>query len=302
MAQTANKPKRILLLALKFLVSGTLLFFVLRKAGFKEVYSLISRINPLAFLAAVLFYALGQLVSSARWRLLLTSRVPMKRLFSLYMVGSFFSMILPGLVGGDAVKGFYLYKDTGKAPETMASIFMERYLGFTALLILGALAYPFSLPYIKGSPLAWYFPLIVAAFLVFSLAFFNLKIGRRIKMLSEVYGYFGLYRKPVLARGVLLSFGVQGLAIISVITISKGLGLSIPVPLFFAFVPMIVAFSSLPVSVSGIGLREASFVLLFGGAGLNAESAAAMSFSWYLSMMACSLIGAVEYLRLHKKG
>ena len=86
--------------------------------------------SPLAFVAAILLYLLAQFTSTLRWKLLLPRMLGIRKLFSLYMIGSFFNTFLPGLIGGDAVKGFYLYKETGKGSLTLASIFMDRYIGF----------------------------------------------------------------------------------------------------------------------------------------------------------------------------
>lgn len=308
----ANALKKALLLLLKFSVSGTLLFLVLRRAGFQNVVRAIKGINPALFVAAAGFYLAGSFVSSLRWRLFVDSGLKLRKFFSLYMLGCFFSMFLPGLVGGDAFKGYYLYRETGKMAEAMASIFMERYLGFVALLVMAALAYPVGLPYLKtaaltvpaGHPvhleLAWYLPALFMAFLVFSLVFFRFRLGSRIRLMADFYGYFGLYGRRRIFKGVLLSFGVQALAVGSVYTLSRGLGMDASLPLFFIFVPLIVTFSAIPLSISGIGIREASFVLLFGSVGVPPRTAIALSFAWFLSVAAGSLAGLYEYLKIKR--
>ncbi len=304
--------KKALLLVLKFSVSGTLLYLVLRRAGVQNVVHAIRGINPAFFLAAVALYFAGTFVSSIRWRLFVKSGMPLRKFFTLYLLGSFFSTFLPGLVGGDAFKGYYLYKKTGKMAEAMASIFMDRYLGFVALLILAALAYPLGLPYLRTVSLpapgghtahlglAWFLPLVLLAFLVFSLVFFKLRLFGRIRLLADFYGYFDIYGRRSIINGVLLSFGVQALAIAAVYTLSRGLGMEVSLPLFFIFVPLITTFAAVPVSISGIGIREASFVLLFGSVGIAPRTATALSFAWFLSSAVASLSGLYEYLKLKR--
>lgn len=79
--------------------------------------------------------------STKRWSLFISSsqdpsdNVPFRRLLSLYFIGAFFSTFLPGIVGGDAVKGYYLYKSNGRGGAVLASIFIDRYLGFSALIL-----------------------------------------------------------------------------------------------------------------------------------------------------------------------
>ncbi len=289
-----------LVLMLKLAVSGGLLWFVLHKAGFQKVLQTIRGMDAWYFLAAAGLYILGTFVSCFRWRLFLSARLALKKFFSLYMLGSFFNTFLPGMIGGDAVKGYYVYKETGRMAESMASIFMDRYLGFTALMLIAFLAYPVGLPYLKGKGLAWLIPAIFAAFVFMSLLFFKLRLGGRIRLLADFYGYFGTYGKRALFKGLLVSLVVQSISNISVYVLARGFGMDVSLPLFFVFVPLITTFSSIPLSISGLGIREASFVLLFGSVGVSPQTATALSFALFLSTAAGSLPGLYEYLKIKK--
>ena len=281
-------------------MSGTLLFLIIKKTGLENIYSTVKRINPAYFALSALFYFVSLYISTLRWSLLIVARPPRRRLFSLYIMGSFFNIMLPGIIGGDAIKAYYLYKETGNLPESMASIFMERYLGFTALFILGTIAWPFAVPYLKGTGIfLWAFPLFLLAFIIGSIVFFTLKAGgRRVKLLSDFYGYFDFYEKKVLFKGLLYSFLVQSLVTLQVFALSRGFGHQVPLLYFFVFIPVITTLAVLPISISGFGIREASFVVLFGALGMSPEAATALSFSWFLSLAAGSLFGVVEYLRI----
>ena len=54
------------------------------------------------------------MLSTLRWKLLLPEKFKFRKLFSLYMMGSFFGTFLPGIIGGDAVRAYYLNKDAKK--------------------------------------------------------------------------------------------------------------------------------------------------------------------------------------------
>jgi hypothetical protein len=62
-------------------------------------------------------------------------------------------------------------------------------------------------------------------------------------------------------------------------------------------VPIIVTITAVPVSISGFGVREGAFVLLFGLVGVPPQESASISVLWFLSMAMTSLIGLVEYIR-----
>ncbi|MDA8155511.1 MAG: lysylphosphatidylglycerol synthase transmembrane domain-containing protein [Actinomycetota bacterium] len=308
----SKKLKKPLFMLLKLVVSGGLLWFIMHKAGIVKVAGLMEQISIAAFLLAVFLYLFSLFVSSLRWGLLVRSNLGVWKLCWLYLMGSFFNVILPGLVGGDAIKGYYFYKLTGKGAEAAASIFMERYLGFIAMLVISIIAYPFGFPYLRSMApsvtffgeklglLALVLPAVVAGALIFTALFLVLRIGKGIRYLADFYGYFDMFGKAAIIKGVLLSFGVQLLNIISVYILARSLHITVSPALFLVFVPLIITFSFVPISISGLGIREASFVLLFGAVGVSAQAATALSFAWFLSIVLASLTGIVEYIRIKK--
>ncbi|TAL27969.1 MAG: flippase-like domain-containing protein [Nitrospirae bacterium] len=300
----ARKLNKIVLLILKLAVSSGLLYLVLSKAGAEKVLAIITTINPAAFIFSILLYLVSLYVSTMRWRLLLPVEFRKKKLLSFYMIGSFFSTFLPGVIGGDAVKGYYLYKETNNGSLSLASVFMDRYIGFVSLMIMGLIAYIAGFNYLKGSIIEWLLPAIILAFVIGNLVIFGLRFGKRMKRLAEFYAYFDKYRnhKTMIAKTLFLSFIVQIINIISIYIITLGLGQHISLVYFFIFFPIITTISTLPISISGLGLRESSFVLLFGlpQIGIKPEMATAMSFAWFLSTAFGGLCGLFEYLRLKR--
>jgi uncharacterized membrane protein YbhN (UPF0104 family) len=298
----ARKLNKIAVFALKLMVSSGLLYLVLSKAGIDKVLSLLLNINPLSFIFAVLVYIFAQFISSFRWKLLLPEGFSVRTLFPLYLIGSFFNTFLPGLVGGDAIKAYYLYKKTGEGAQTLASVFMDRYVGYVTLMIIGLIAYPFGAKHIKGSWIEWLLPLIVLCFALGSFIVLGLRLGKRVKFLNDIYSHFHFYRrkKGVVAKTILLSAVIQCSVIFAVYLLARGLGVELPLYIFFVFIPIIVTVSAMPVSLSGIGLREASFALLFSSVGVNTETATAISFAWFLSLVVGGLAGLYEYLKYKK--
>ena len=297
------RPNKIVIILAKISISGGLLYAVISKTGIDKVLSTLKDINVLSFVIAVLIYMLSIYISSIRWRLLLHERFELNRLVSLYFIGSLFNHLLPGLIGGDAVKAYYLYRDTGRGSSAVASVFMDRYIGFTALMLVGLIAFPFGFGYFKGSVIAWLLPLIVLIFIAGSFLFFGLKIGSRFKPLAGFYDYFTAYRekKAILIETLLLSVLIQAIIILAVYVLGRRLGVNVPLVPLFVFIPVFWTIATIPVSISGLGVREASFVLLFGFLGINPVHATAVSFAWFLSVAAGSLPGLVEYLRYKKK-
>jgi uncharacterized protein (TIRG00374 family) len=294
--------KKYLLFALKLLVSGTILYIVLKKAGAAQVIGLLKNIHPVYFVASVLLYLGALFLGSMRWQILLPRSFSLKRLYPLYLLGSFFNVFLPGLVGGDAVKIYYLYKETGEGSEALSSVFMDRYMGFTSMMLLGLMAYPFGLKYFRGVWIEWLLPLIIISFVIVSLLIFGLRLGKRIEVVGKLHDYFHTYRKKydVLAKAILLSFVLQSMVILGIYLLSIGLGMDVPFSALLIFIPIITTVATIPISLSGIGLREAAAVLLFGTIGVEADSATALSFAWFIMAAVGGLTGLYEYLREKK--
>lgn len=218
------------------------------------------------------------------------------------MIGAFFNMILPGIIGGDAIKGFYLYKETHKGTPTLASIFMDRYIGFICLLCIGMVAFPFGYYQLKNSKIIWLLPTFIFFFTISSLIIFSFRIGKRFQFLSNFYNYFHFYRKQgkILLKTFLLSIFIQLSNILAVYIITIGINHKVPFLSYLIFMPLIIFFTTIPVSISGLGVREGVFVLFLGSINVKPDVATTISFLWFLSMVTGSLLGLVEYIKYKK--
>lgn len=294
---------------------------LLTKTSGEALLATIQKVQPAALAGAVMCYICAAVLSCIRWRILIPHHVGLRRLFSLYMVGSFFNTYLPGLVGGDAVKAYYLAADIkndaacpprgcrvgdalqhGNAPYSVAfaSVFMDRYIGLAGLLMLGLIAYPFGKEHLAALSLVWVFPALFSGFVIISAALMYYRLPVKFRFLVTLSDYFHLYRRePVLlAKTFLYSVGVQLLGFLAVFLLAGGLGLNIEFLHIAVFLPLIILLTLLPISISGIGVREGAFVFFFGAVGIPPENALALSLLWFLSVVAAGLWGVVEYLRI----
>lgn len=87
-------------------------------------------------------FLISQVISSVRIIFLLWIngiRLKLTQAFKLTMIGNFFNMVIPGMVGGDVIKGFYLAKaeETYKG-RTSGIVIIDRAMGLLALLTIGS--------------------------------------------------------------------------------------------------------------------------------------------------------------------
>jgi hypothetical protein len=298
-----NKNRKLLLLAGKAAISVLLLVLIFKKAGPRNVFSHLQSMDPLYFIVAALLHVGVVAVAALRWRLLLAERYPVQRLLSLYFIGSFFNHILPGTVGGDSVKIYYLYKDTRKSGSSIGSVFLDRYIGLAALLSIGLASSLFAHRELSQIGLQWMVPSVFAAFIAGSLLVFGLRIGKRFSFMHDFYDYFFAYldKKGTVLKAFFLSLVIQLLTIGIIYMTALGMGQRLPFTALFVFMPIIITVTTVPVTISGFGVREGAFALLFGLVGIPPHMSASISFMWFLAMMGSSLIGLVEYIRHRRR-
>ncbi len=110
-------------------------------------------------------------VSCLKWKMILDaggSQIPFAALYRIYLIGYFFSNMLPSTVGGDVVRSYYAGKMIQDQSYSAIAIFIERFSGIFFLFFLVVLT-PMLLPALYQSlyvfvPVAASFVLIIVTF------------------------------------------------------------------------------------------------------------------------------------------
>ena len=296
------------LTALKIVVSaGLLIYLLVFQIDLTQLWQTLRRARWSALIGAGLLMILGTALRALRWQALLQPleiKVPLRRLVYLYFVGSFFNIFLPSGLGGDAVKMAELAQSTQRGPEAIGTTLVDRATGLWVLFVLALLTVPFS-----GSllPPGWItaIGLIAAAGVVggWVVAASPLLpwLGRRVPLpapnkverFSRAVAELGY---PALGRASLVSLIFDALLIVFNVLIAQAVGVRQPLGIFLLFTPIISFSLALPISVGGLGVREQTYVLLFGALGVAETTAVAMSLLNYtLSNLVVGLLGGVLY-------
>src|SRR5450756_612767 len=298
------------------LLSLALLAFILSRVHWAEVWGALQHMQPGWLVLAWALFLLGILVRAARWHILLSAlgvRRPLAELSAWYFVGSFFNMLLPTGFGGDAVRVVELAQDTSRPGSVLNSVLVDRYLGIMVLLPMGLLAglaagIRSGLAPVRAGVFA-----LTAALFTGGLAVAWLlrrtwwsrlserpdlagKLVRTLRLpaLSDAVVPYG--RRAMLpALAVSLLFNI--LQIGWNVALAYGLGLRLPLTTFLVFVPLTAVALLLP-AFGGLGVRELSYVGLFGSAGVAQASALALSLSVYAVTLSTGLMGGAIYIAM----
>jgi hypothetical protein len=260
----------------------------------------------------VVVYVAGQWLSACKWWLLLRPVklvVPYLRIVGFYFIGMFFNIFLPTIVGGDAVKAIVLARDTGALARSTMSVFMERNVGLFALLTIATIAAAFAPPVtVMRLSLLSLSLLLFAAFIAANLVITNRHAYRLVDYLiamtplarirsraTSLYDAVVPYRGAagVISASVGISFVFQAVVILVVFLNAKALAHDVPVSALAVFVPLISLAGMLPLSVNGLGIREALYLLLFGQIGIPADVAVSMALLYAVVTLTASLPGGI---------
>ena len=104
------------------------------------------------------------------------------------------------------------------------------------------------------------------------------------------------HKKKILFETWILSVIIQGGGAIIFYMVALALDCSKPLIYFLITVPVISAFAVIPISIGGLGVRDAACVFLLGKFGLPAEKALAISLCNFGFMFILGVGGALCYV------
>ncbi|MEA3345648.1 MAG: lysylphosphatidylglycerol synthase transmembrane domain-containing protein [Chloroflexota bacterium] len=300
--------KNRLLNLLKIGLSLGLLVLLFTHIGIGKAVQAIRGMDLRAFAATFLLFMLGILVRAYRWQGLLEAvqlRSPLRRLVVLYLVGSFFNTFMPTGVGGDVIRVYELARDSKRTPESVGTVFVDRLSGLLVLFGLALVALPFSSRLIttelRLAILAIAGGGILAAWLLFQRSWAEwvlrkFPLGDRLRgKVMELYRAVHICGTGAIGRALGVSLLFNLLLIAIVVLLALGLDIQVSLWYFPLFVPLISFSLVLPISISGLGVRETAFVLLFGQAGVEQPKALALSLAFYGLTIATGLVGGALY-------
>ena len=294
--------------------------------GPREVWRDIARVRPEAFALSLALMGATIFLGIVRWQQVLRVHgleLSLWRATEISLVAHFFNSFLLGAAGGDLMKAYYAARETNhKKAEAVGTVFVDRIIGLFALLVFTMVAMGCNLPLLQADPifskLAW---AITAMFVGCSVVLFlalrggvsrglpqarewlrRLPKGDFLERLRESFKPFGRDR-AFLGKSFAVSLVLCGVCVLHVQSLTWGLGLDISLRHLFAIVPMITCMVVLPLTPSGLGVRENFFVLMLAAPLIGVEHTSALSLSLLCTAgsLLWSLVGGMIYAGLKTK-
>lgn len=304
----------------RIVVSLGLLAILVTRINLRNLVPRHPHLATALFLAAGLGVTLlGFVLSAWRWQRVLCvfdTPVKVRILLSHYLAGQFVGNVLPSTIGGDVLRVSRASNSTGSMSDAFASVALERLTGFLSLPLLSLLGFAVMPSLLegktaRGSHLAL---LVDAVALTALLSILLLAASPRLagrfrehenwmRFIGAVHvGVDRLRRRPHLAVPVIIaSVLYQVSTVLTVWLAIKALDLSIPAGAVLAYVPAVAMLQVLPISLSGLGVREGALVL-FLHHWVRSGQAVAVGLLWYAMLLVISLLGAPSFAVGHRLG
>lgn len=300
--------RRYLLKIVQIAVSGGLIFYLVTYIDWPRAAELWQAANKLYLLAAYLLMSSAIATMAWRWRILLKRLNIVSTFWHLWadhLLGLFYGIVLPGVIGGDMVRLASCARRTRQSlPRITASVFFERACGLLMVLLTGLLfAFLLTTPerVQLGPSLVMTFRIVAVGMLLGAgLTFFTGRHKKRwfledrfgvVQRIRELQARFTRLPKTTLFAILALSAMSQAIDIFAVYIVSQASHLAVPVKFFYIIVPMGYLITLLPVSLGGVGVREGVISFFLIRLGVPASDAVTMSFLIYLVRMAVAISG-----------
>lgn len=269
-----------------------LVCWLIHSINFEQIWAPVASAGWIYLLLLFLLLNADRFLMSYKWQILLKAKdilIPMPDILRGYYFATFWGIFLPSTVGGDLIRAYRISQKGPSRKDIFSSVVMERALG--AVTGLGMTFICLILADVFFGVFDW--RVIVALFAVVALGIglivfsFHGKIRQwledstlserpgfagKLVRIFQSYQVYGNHPGP-LFRFVLWTILEQCVPIMGVYLTIEALGRDIPFTHVAVFIPIIMTFTKIPISLDGYGVREGLYVFLFSQVGISGSDA-----------------------------
>lgn len=298
--------------SLRILTAVILMGIVLSLAlGDKDVFVGVDwRLIPLA----VGLDLLATVAKALRWSLLVRQsqmKISFRYLLGTYLVGAFFSTVLPTSVGGDAVRAVETASKSGRAADATSSVLIERGIGLLVVIGSGSL---FAL-LLEPNRVPLIFQLVVHGMFVAGIVGLIMlrqgwlmdplaalltrmrlaKIALMVRKLQKAFaGHLG--RPGILLMMLALSIVAHAATIMATYIVLDAVTDTIPLGAFVPVIALTTTAELIPISIASLGVKESAYVYFLGLTNVAAAEATVVALIMRGIMLGRALLGGIIFL------
>ena len=291
------------------------------KEGPPRLWQTLTLVRPGALTLSVALMGVTVLLGVFRWRMALRVQgieLSPGRAMEISFVAHFFNSFLLGSTGGDLMKAYYAARETHhRKTEAVVTVFVDRLIGLWAMLFFASAMMLANMELLFDHRRLRMVSFLILSMLavgsVFMLIAFRsgvskgwsgardwlrrLPKGDWLERSVDSCRQFGR-AKGYVPRALGISMLLNAFCVLQVWVLCDGLNLRVPPLALFVLVPTIICISALPITPSGLGVRENLYVFMFSAAPILVEPAGALSLSLlaYAGSLFWSVVGGIVYV------
>jgi len=298
---------------LRIAISIVLLAFIFYKLNIniKTLFKIIVDYRYI-FIAVIFPTVIIPFIVANRWKSFLTLVNIKENTFSLINItfqSTFLGLLLPSAQGYDAIRMYRIEKrHPQKRGMAGSTIIIERIIGLLCLCSVGIVASFF----VPDTKIKWMIYIFSAAFILILFFLYNKQCYKllhtlldSVKYFKKVFGYLTNLHKETysfpfdktIIYSVLLILLLQlvNTFIIYLLFLSTGNHVSFSYNLLVY--PLISIISMIPITFSGIGIRDGAFIFFYSRIGISADTIMCVSIiNYMLIMLLPALLGSILYI------
>ena len=281
----------------QLIITITLFYFIVQKYQFSWNKLILTFQQPVWLIFSLsLSLVFIPILAAARWKIFLNLigiRMQLLELVKINFESIFWGTFLPSSDGFSAIRIYKIERKFTEFPGRSGStVIAEKLLGFCTLCLFSLL---FSF-YLKSIPnivtirliiLLIILTLVVLILLIFNKILYDFishfllksKISTKLSIfISNIHDSpVKLPKLPMLTTALPLIMIIQVCTFLNVYFLFKAIGFKISLVNHLAIVPVIQIISLIPLTLSGLGIREGAFVYFYGFLGVKPEIAFTVS-------------------------
>ena len=286
-------PSRRVRLVGSAIVLGVLLWMI----PLDELWVAVRRVSPLVWLGTLMAFLAGHAIAALKWRLLMIDRhdIGVRLWLPAHFAGLAANLALPGIAGGDVVRAAWVMRAVPRAESVVVASLADRAIDALALLALASLG---AALLGRTGETARVVLTSVALLLLLGLVFgIGLLAWLRRRPSSGPLGRAAaastllLSRPHLAAAAFALSVAVQGLLVALNARLGTHAGVNVSPGAWLLAWPLAKLVALLPISLGGIGVREAALAGFLQPFGAPASAVVAAGLLWQTILATGGLLG-----------
>ncbi len=304
-------------LLFKLVIFFAIFVWILKSVNINEAITLLKKTNLLYFLLAYLLNNLSNIFLTIKWHRLATPlgiKSSFLELLQLNYISTFYSIFIPGQASGELIKGLKLTKKEDSNQTVWIPIFIDKITNVLIVFLIGLIAVMYDNNFKNNISLIVLLSAITISLFLLTLVLFSenaAKIADLIK--SKLMGcltffklntsfmsnfsltYFEGYRKSktILLETLFWSLLTKIPHIFSFYLLALSLSINLDIVQSACLFSLVSVTSLLPISFSGLGVREGTVIVLLSQLGISNSSALSLSMLIFITGILIGLLGGV---------